>query len=107
MTWYDQDSPYHLLSKYHGPYEIIERLSDSCVKIYTGNYVNGEPRYEIQHWENLKPSPIVDAKLKPNLGRKPLNPNATSFQPQARMITDAASPYNTRLRARQISAQNQ
>ena len=70
---------------YEGPYKIEERVSNSCVKLRVGSYVDGRPRFEIQHWENLKPAVLEDNQApaeRPQPGRKPLNPRAEPFVPQ-------------------------
>ena len=68
---------------YAGPFKIEERLGNSCVKIRVGSYADGRPKFEIQHWENLKPSVLgedtVEGKRTPP-GRKPLNPAAQEFK---------------------------
>ena len=57
-----------------GPFQIIERLGNSCLKLHVGSYADGSPRTEIQHWENC--TPAFSAKesemaSRPALGRKP------------------------------------
>ena len=57
-----------------GPYPILERRGKSCVLIQVGTYVNGTPRAQLQHWNNLKPANFMDEpyeNFKPNLGRLP------------------------------------
>merc|ERR1712015_4572 len=49
---------------YEGPFEIYERVSNSCVRIRVGSFANGEPKYELHHWNNLKPAVLRnDTKL--------------------------------------------
>ena len=58
---------------FEGPYEIVERLGESCIKLRVGSYANGTPRFEVHHWDNAKPavySPTIVTADKPRLGRK-------------------------------------
>ena len=57
---------------YQGPFEIVEHLGDSCLKLRVGTLVNGTPRYEVQHWTRCKPAhgDITPAQ-RPQRGRKP------------------------------------
>ena len=71
---------------YEGPFQIIERVGDSCLKLRVGSYASGEPRYELQHWENCKPAVMSDdtpTAVRQKLGRKALNPRAAPFKPVA------------------------
>ena len=58
-----------------GPYLIKERLGKSCLRISTGDFVNGRPRTEVVHWKNCSPHIIPDSPdaipdaSKPKLGR--------------------------------------
>ena len=65
--------------------QIMERLSNSCLKIKVGMYANGEPKYEMQHLSNCKAvslgSDITPAQ-RPLVGRKKLNPEARKFVAQ-------------------------
>ena len=59
---------------YEGPFEILERLGDSCIKVKVGHYASGQQREEIQHWQNAKPAhvaPNATQAEKPARGRKP------------------------------------
>ena len=70
---------------FDGPFEIKQRLGTSCVQIRVGSYANGEPRYETQHWNNVKPAVLSEnavATERIALGRRPLNPEAKSFKPK-------------------------
>lgn len=70
---------------YEGPFKIIERLGDSCLKLRVGTSADGTPRYETQHWNRCKPAAIDDSTplgQKKNPGRKPLNPEAVPFTPE-------------------------
>ena len=63
--------------RFDGPWPIIERQGDHCVKIRAGYYNNGEPRYELHHWNNIKIAPSnlteADVATRPTLGRKRKN----------------------------------
>ena len=75
-----------------GPFPISERTSDSCVKIRVGSFANGDPRFELQHWNNLKPAVMKDGQSEASrvpLGRKPLNPKAKDFK-SAVLVTSPA-----------------
>ena len=59
--------------KFDGPWKINER-TDHTIKIRVGSYVNGEPRYELHHWNNAKVANFIDEPdlpQRPTLGRKP------------------------------------
>ena len=63
-----------LAHTYEGPFEIVERVGKSCIRIRVGSYADGSPRYELQHWENAKPavlSPDMEPAERKKLGRKP------------------------------------
>ena len=67
---------------YDGPYKIEERIGESCLKLRVGNWASGEPRYEVQHWNNCYPSPHDITPIdRAKRGRKPLNPEAQEFVP--------------------------
>ena len=64
---------------YKGPYEIVAREGDTCIRIRVGTFVNGTQREELQHWENCKPAYFRDEPFsvdKPKLGR----PSATTAE---------------------------
>ena len=67
---------------YEGPFKIVERQGKSCIKVKVGSYVNGEPKYEVQHWANCRPAvfsgdPQEAQRVLP--GRKPKEKGATSM----------------------------
>ena len=71
-------------AQFDGPFPIVERTSQSCIKIKVGSFANGLPRIEMHHWANCKPVPSVEAEkeaVKVNKGRKQLNPQAKAFTP--------------------------
>ena len=73
-----------------GPFQILERVGTSCLKLHVGSYADGSPRTELQHWENCTPAYIAkDSEMasRPTLGRKP--------EPQPAAVTPARSPENT------------
>ena len=57
-----------------GPYEIIERLGKSTIKIKVGSFKSGAPRTEVHHWKNCTPYILPEGAVsaqKESLGRKP------------------------------------
>ena len=82
--------------RFDGPFPIVERQGNACVKLHVANYANGQPRYEVQHWQNCK-IPDFDDPLtatRPALGRPPKLGVTTTTDDQGA----AASPYNLRSR---------
>ena len=68
---------------FDGPFEIVERLGDSCLRLRVGSYASGEPRFEIQHWSNCRPAHMscdTPSASRPKPGRK-LNAKAPDFEP--------------------------
>ena len=60
---------------FEGPFEVVERIGKSCIRIRVGSFADGTPRYEVHHWENSKPAvvtPDMEPAEKKKLGRKPL-----------------------------------
>ena len=60
-------------ANFDGPFPVVDHVGTSCVKIIVGHFVNGEPRYEIQHWNNCKIPKFLEQPFestKPALGRK-------------------------------------
>ena len=75
-------NPAPLAPLWEGPYEIKQRIGNSCLKIHVGNWSNGTPRHELAHWNNCFPAPLgadITPGVKPKRGRKPLNANAPEF----------------------------
>ena len=74
-----------LLGKsFEGPFEIVERLGDTCIKVRVGTTAGGEPRFEVQHWNNVKPAHVHQGATtaeRPLPGRKKLSPTAKPFIP--------------------------
>ena len=59
-------------ANFDGPYPILERIGQSCLKVRQGYYVNGTPREEIVHWKNCKVGHFTDEPppaARPTLGR--------------------------------------
>ena len=80
-----------LQHSYEGPFRIVERMGRSCVKLHVGSYVDGAPRYEIHHWENLKPAVLQDDQKEASrkkLGRKP-GPGMRDSLPTDKQSTSA------------------
>ena len=57
--------------RWDGPYEILERLGKTSLKLKVGEFVNGQPRTEVRHWRSCHPSPFTpeDSASRPTLGR--------------------------------------
>ena len=72
---------------YRGPFEILERLGDSTLRVKVLEFAGGAPREEIRHWNccfPAPPQPDIQVDSRPALGRKPLNAKATPFQSRKR-----------------------
>ena len=66
---------------YEGPFPIVQRIGQSCLKIKVGNWSSGAPRHELTHWNQCYPVPItaeIEDAQKAKRGRK-LNANAAPF----------------------------
>ena len=59
---------------FDGPFEIMERKGDHCLKVRVGSYNNGTPRHELHHWKSCKIAPEYQETPvlaeRPKLGRK-------------------------------------
>ena len=56
------------------------------MKVMVGTTAKGEPRYETQHWENVKVAHMreeAETATRTKRGRKPLNPEARPFVPKS------------------------
>ena len=77
--------PTQLGDIYEGPFPIIQRIGESCLKIRTGNWANGNPRHELTHWNSCYPVPLTaelaDAHKAIRGRKKILDPDAPSFVP--------------------------
>ena len=66
-----------LMPKFTGPWLIVDRPSNSTIKIKTGTFADGSARLERVHWSNARPayvgSDTPDA-VRPKLGRPPKTP---------------------------------
>ena len=71
---------------FEGPYEITERVGESCVRLRVGSKANGEPRFQLHHWNNLKPAvvsegdPVVE-KARPGRKKKAVVPPVAVVPP--------------------------
>ena len=81
-VWVKIGKPKPLGPLWEGPYPIIERIGKSVLKVRVGNWASGQPRHELQHWNNCFPSPagVDHFAEKAKRGRK-LNPKAAEFAP--------------------------
>ena len=77
-----------MMSKWSGPYKILERLSNSTIKIHVGYYAGGQIRTEVQHWSRCKPAycreGVPDAQ-RPKLGQ-PRKQSPEPSEPAKRSI---------------------
>ena len=74
-------NPTQLGPIYRGPYEVVERIGKSCLKVRVGNWANGNAQHELAHWNNCFPKFVPSEPVeKPRRGRK-LNANAVPFVP--------------------------
>ena len=65
--------PPPLGAQYDGPFLITDRIGDNCIRIKVGATVSGEPRLELQHWNNCRPAVITShdqEEERPRPGRK-------------------------------------
>ena len=77
-----------LQTPWEGPFKIASRPSRSTVQIKVGNYKNGEKRYEVRHFNDLKlahPDSLAAPAVRPALGR----PAKTSAPLKSPSSTDA------------------
>ena len=80
-----------LQTPWEGPFRIESRPSRSTVQLDVGTYKNGEKRYEIRHFNDLKlahPDSAAAEAVRPKLGRPP----KTSIQPGGQQSTDQPPP---------------
>ena len=84
QVWVKKGKPTILGPIFEGPYEIKERLGQSCLQLRTGSWTSGEPRMEVAHWNNCAPAPSsIPAASRAKRGRKPLDPKAQNFIPSS------------------------
>ena len=65
--------PPPLGAQYDGPFPITDRIGDNCIRIRVGTTVAGEPRLELQHWNNCRPAVMKSHEQeeeRPRPGRK-------------------------------------
>ena len=69
-----KENPKGLLSAYTGPHKIVERPSDSTIRIKVGTFKSGADNLQLHHWSNAKPAflreDFVEAPMAPR-GRPP------------------------------------
>ena len=71
-VWVQVGKPTPLGPQFRGPYPITQRLGKSCLEVQVGEYVNGEPRLDVVHWNNCQPAvvkPGAPNATRPKLGR--------------------------------------
>ena len=65
--------PPPLGAQYDGPFPIMDRIGDNCIRIKVGATASGEPRLELQHWNNCRPARMTNHEQeeeRPRPGRK-------------------------------------
>ena len=78
-------------ASYAGPFEIVEKISKSTIKIQVGLKANGEPIYELRHLNDVKlehPNSLVAPAIRPRKGR-PLKKPATNKENESSETTHA------------------
>ena len=82
------DNPKGLLQLYDGPYRILDRPSESTIKVRIGTFKSGAENVQFHHWSNAKPAKLredaVEGTMKPR-GRPPKTstpPTEASGQPK-------------------------
>ena len=58
-VWLKRGKTTPLGPAFAGPYRILERMGDSCLKLKWGAYVSGAPRTVVAHWNNCKPAKLA------------------------------------------------
>ena len=79
-----------LQAHFEGPFPVVERVSNSVMKIEVGSFKDGRKRYEFRHINDLKfahPKSLAAPVERPKLGR----PAATSVPTNGQTSTEAAS----------------
>ena len=85
-----------LSTPWEGPFKIASRPSRSTVQIEVGTYKNGEKRYEIRHFNDLKlahPDSLAAPAVRPSLGRPK---TSTSNESPSSTDTAAKKPPSNR-----------
>ena len=56
---------------FDGPFEILERINDTSIRLKVGEYTNGQPRTEVRHWHSCQPYKFqpTEEVSRPTLGR--------------------------------------
>ena len=67
---------------YDGPYELVERLGETSIKVRVGYYNDGRPRDEIRHWRSCQPCLYTpeQSAARPPLGRPRKSKGVGSIQ---------------------------
>ena len=51
-----KENPKGLMQSFVGPYKIVDRPSNSTIKIKVGTFKNGAENIQLHHWSNAKPA---------------------------------------------------
>ena len=73
----DKSKTTPLAPRWSGPYPILDRPSNSTLKIKIGTYASGQTRTQIVHWNNCRVAFMRDGQKeasRPKLGRPPQVP---------------------------------
>ena len=84
-----------LSPKYQGPLLIVDRPTNSTVKLKVGTYADGRDRIEEHHWVNCRPAyvgPDTPIATRPKLGRPPARPSSPTPLPE--LSTDYQHPLS-------------
>ena len=82
-----------LQAPFEGPFRIVERLSNSTIKLEVGKFKDGTARYEIRHLNDIKfahPESLAAEVQRPSRGR----PSNRSSPDGSRPVTDAGMLTN-------------
>ena len=90
--------PSQLGPAYQGPFEIVERMGDSCLRLRVGKLVNGQDKFEVQHWSNCKPAEgNHQAAERKKRGRKPKSDVQQLSTPDVKLSTPIPTVQSTRV----------
>ena len=100
-----KENPTGLLQTYTGPHKIVERPSDSTIKVKVGTFKSGLENIQLHHWQNAKPAVLredfVEAEMVPR-GRPP---KKTTSPAEVQITTDTKTerllPFQNRIRRHQ------
>ena len=83
-----------LQAPFAGPFELVERLSNSTIKIKVGEKVSGEPIYEIRHLNDIKISEENSLTAPATRPRKGRPSKSSTNEPGAQHVSIAAIKFS-------------